>query len=77
MIPTSRTMALNSRWTTAAAVLVALIGLAGRQVHHEETTNGDLNVERRMADSYCELLLPFRDSKVLLEEYAAFYGGIR
>ena len=39
MIPTSWTAALNSLWTraVAVAVLVALIGLAGGQVHHEDT----------------------------------------
>jgi acyl-coenzyme A thioesterase 9 len=30
-----------------------------------------------MADSYCEVLLPFRTEPKLAEEYASIYGGIR
>ena len=33
--------------------------------------------KRKMKDSYCELELPFLADKCLLEDYSAFYGGIR
>lgn len=33
--------------------------------------------ERKMADSYCEVLLPFRSNKDLLDDYKSIYGGIR
>lgn len=61
------------------ALLVDLWGLErGQEVDRSEKSfHGDLSVVRRMSDSYCELSLPFLDNKALLEEYAAFYGGIR
>lgn len=38
---------------------------------------GDERPARRMADSYCEVRLPFRTEPKLLEDYASINGGIR
>lgn len=57
-------------------LLADLWGLE-KQTKPNNKLSGDLTVERKMVDSYCELKLPFLDSPSLLEEYVAFYGGIR
>lgn len=41
------------------------------------SSNGEERPPRRMADSYCEVRLPFRSEPKLLEDYASINGGIR
>lgn len=43
----------------------------------DETSLAAPRPERKMADSYCEVLLPFRTEPKLAEEYASIHGGIR
>lgn len=47
-----------------------------RTTYTKATTNYNPQ-EKRMADSYCEALLPFRDDQDLRFDYVNSYGGIR
>jgi acyl-coenzyme A thioesterase 9 len=40
-------------------------------------TGGRAGGPRRMSDSYCEVVLPFRTNSHLLEDYTSIYGGVR
>ncbi|PJF18790.1 hypothetical protein PSACC_01378 [Paramicrosporidium saccamoebae] len=42
-------------------------------VREKTTVHG----EKRISDSFCEVLLPFRTETTLLEEYASMHGGLR